>query len=119
MAQTFSNLTPRLPVDATIGAVTYIVKSFNATTSTSEVSFTNTDGTARGIYIFRNRDTATMQIECENGAEAKPETCTTFTYGPSGSSALWVIAGCSDSIASATAATWDLSLSCVSGSVIT
>lgn len=119
MAQTFSTVNAKLPVDVIIGGVTYIVNSFNATTNTSTVEYTKSDGTSRGFYAFRTGDTATMQIQCEDAAEAKPETLTTFSYGPSGSAATWCILGNSDSIASAAPATWDLTLRAVSGSVIT
>jgi len=80
----YDPLTSDATVDATIGAVTYIVTAFTDSGATAVgPDFTNSDGSYRGARRAAGPREGSMTIECTNAAQAAPAQFATFTYGGS------------------------------------
>ena len=108
---TYDPLTTDVTVDATIGAVTYIVTDFNDSGAASVgPDFQNSDGSYRGTSRRTGARDASMTIERTNAAQAIPAQHATFTYD----SSVWLILQVGKAKGSTNAATHSLSLRWVS-----
>jgi hypothetical protein len=111
MPDTYDPLTSEFLVDATIGAVTYIVTAFtDSGAAVVERNFTNSNGSWRGRSAVKGENTASMTIECTNAAQAEPDQFATFTYKGS----TWVIKNVSKAVSSTAPSSWTLALGWVS-----
>jgi len=108
---TYDPLTTDVTVDATIGAVTYIVTDFNDSGAASVgPDFQGSDGSYRGCAKRTGARDASMTIERTNAAQAIPAQFATFTYRGN----VWLIQQVGMAMGSTNAATHALSLRWVS-----
>lgn len=78
---TYDPITADVTVDATIGAVTYIVTAFTDNGASSVgPDFSASDGSYRNTRQVSGPREASMTIEVENAAEATPTQYATLTY---------------------------------------
>ena len=103
----YDPLSADILVDATIGAGTYIVKSFtDSGDGPTEVTFTTSAGAWRGRRIVKGERTGTMTIERTNAAQVVPAQFAVFTYRGE----QWVIKQVAASASSESPSTFDLTL---------
>lgn len=111
MSTPYDPLTSDFPVDATIGAVTYIVTDFADNGAAAvETNFSNSNGSWRGRRLVSGERTANMTIEVTNAAQVTPAQGATFSYR----SSTWVIKTVGRQVQSVGPATMPLTLGWVS-----